>query len=62
MKELNDGLSLEVSKTGKTCPTGEIVGARNIEEGKIPVLSCEGACIRGEKTQKAGKEGPSGAA
>ncbi|NIR01084.1 MAG: hypothetical protein GTN78_12935 [Gemmatimonadales bacterium] len=27
---------------------GETVGERNIAEGKIPVLSCEGACIRGE--------------
>ncbi len=48
MKSLSDSLTLEVSKTGKTCPTGEIVGSRNLEEGKIPVLSCEGACIRGE--------------
>jgi hypothetical protein len=44
----NNRLILEVSKTGKTCPTGEIVGSRNLEEGKIPVMSCEGACIRGE--------------
>jgi len=48
MSGSNEGLILEVSKTGKTCPTGEIVGARNLAEGKIPVLSCEGACIRGE--------------
>ncbi len=48
MKESSDSFALEVSKTGKTCPTGEIVGFRNLEEGKIPVLSCEGACIRGE--------------
>ncbi len=31
-----------------TCPIGEKVGSRNLDEGKIPVLSCEGACIRGE--------------
>ncbi len=48
MNGSNNRLILEVSKTGKTCPTGEIVGSRNLEEGKIPVLSCEGACIRGE--------------
>ncbi len=48
MSGSNNRLIFEVSKTGKTCPTGEIVGSRNLEEGKIPVLSCEGACIRGE--------------
>ncbi len=47
MKEPNNSF-IEVSKTGKSCPTGEIVGSKNHEEGKIPVLSCEGACIRGE--------------
>ena len=48
MKESNNSFTLEISGTDKTCPTGEIVGSRNLEEGKIPVLSCEGACIRGE--------------
>ncbi len=48
MKAFDDTFAVEISKTGKTCPTGEIVGSRNLEEGKIPVLSCEGACIRGE--------------
>ncbi len=48
MKESSNSFTLEVSKTGKTCPTGEIVGSRNLEEGRVPVLSCEGACIRGE--------------
>lgn len=48
MKALDDTFTVEISKTGKTCPTGEIVGSRNLEEGRVPVLSCEGACIRGE--------------
>jgi uncharacterized metal-binding protein len=48
MKESINSFTLEISETDKTCPTGEIVGSRNHEEGKIPVLSCEGACIRGE--------------
>ncbi len=48
MKESSNSFTLEVSKTGKSCPTGEIAGSRYQEEGKIPVLSCEGACIRGE--------------
>lgn len=40
--------NLEISKTDNTCPVGETVGSKNLKEGKIPVLSCEGACIRGE--------------
>jgi hypothetical protein len=30
------------------CPAGEAWAERNIAAGKIPVLSCEGPCIRGE--------------
>jgi hypothetical protein len=48
MKESNDIFTIEISKTDMTCPIGEKVGRRNQDEGKIPVLSCEGACIRGE--------------
>jgi uncharacterized metal-binding protein len=48
MNESKDIFTVEISKTENTCPVGEKVGSRNLEEGKIPVLSCEGACIRGE--------------
>ncbi len=34
--------------THNSCPIGEIIGKKNIRESSIPVLSCEGACIRGE--------------
>jgi len=34
--------------TNRSCPIGEMTGKKNIVESKIPVLSCEGACIRGE--------------
>ena len=34
--------------TVSSCPIGEITGKKNIIESKIPVISCEGACIRGE--------------
>jgi uncharacterized metal-binding protein len=30
------------------CPAGEAYAKRNIAERKVPVLSCEGPCIRGE--------------
>ncbi len=48
MKESDVKFSLEVEGTESKCPIGEAVGNRNMAEGKIPVLSCEGACIRGE--------------
>jgi len=43
-----DSFAIEVKKTDGHCPIGETVGKRNIEEERIPVLSCEGGCIRGE--------------
>jgi hypothetical protein len=43
-----DSFAVEVQKTDGHCPIGETVGKRNIAEGRIPVLSCEGGCIRGE--------------
>ena len=39
---------ISVSPTRGKCPAGEKIGAQSQQEGKIPVLSCEGACIRGE--------------
>jgi len=39
---------LSVDTTSGKCPAGEKRGEENIAAGKIPVLSCEGACIRGE--------------
>lgn len=37
-----------LNTTNAVCPIGEATGKKNIKESKIPVLSCEGACIRGE--------------
>jgi uncharacterized metal-binding protein len=48
MGKLNTEFSLEITKTDKKCPVGEKTGKQNLTEGKIPVISCEGACIRGE--------------
>ncbi len=41
-------ISLAVSKTGGKCAIGEKVGEQAIQSNSIAVLSCEGACIRGE--------------
>jgi hypothetical protein len=48
MGSADSRFSIDVTGTGARCPVGEIVGERNIADGKIPVLSCEGGCIRGE--------------
>ena len=40
--------SLDVDGVNGVCPAGEKHAKENIAEGKIPVLSCEGPCIRGE--------------
>ena len=40
--------SLKVTKTKWKCPIGEKTGRKNLNDEKIPVFSCEGACIRGE--------------
>ena len=40
--------SLDVQGVEGTCPVGERYAKAQIATGRIPVLSCEGACIRGE--------------
>ena len=45
--------SLEVSLSAGKCAVGEKVGAENAEKESIPVISCEGACIRGEIARQA---------
>jgi uncharacterized metal-binding protein len=44
----NSSFHLEVSSTKAVCAIGETVGRQNIADRAVPVLSCEGACIRGE--------------
>ena len=39
---------LTVDDTKAVCAVGEMAGKKMIDEKKIPVISCEGACIRGE--------------
>jgi len=40
--------ALEVEGTRSVCPIGETAGKQMIAEGKTPVISCEGGCVRGE--------------
>lgn len=48
MTDSEGRFAIDVQATANRCPIGETVGERNIAEGRIPVLSCEGGCIRGE--------------
>ena len=40
--------SLNIDGVAGVCPAGEKFAQESIAEGKIPVFSCEGPCIRGE--------------
>jgi uncharacterized metal-binding protein len=48
MNNTTPSFSIEVTGTNGKCPVGEKVAKQNRDGCKIPVLSCEGACIRGE--------------
>lgn len=42
MTESTPDFSIDVEGVAGVCPAGEAYAKRNIAEGKIPVLSCEG--------------------
>lgn len=46
--------SLDVQGVRGVCPAGEAYAKRQIAAKRIPVLSCEGPCIRGEIARLAG--------
>ena len=48
MSESKRSFSIEVEGMDRVCPLGEVVGSKMIAEEKIPVISCEGGCFRGE--------------
>ena len=48
MGKLNQNYSIRFGAADGVCPVGEATGEKNIKESIIPVISCEGACIRGE--------------
>ena len=64
MNDEKRDINLKIASTIRHCPIGETIGKRSMEQSKIPVLSCEGACIRGEIARQAAnmvaKEAPYG--
>lgn len=48
MNKGNETFNLTITETNKKCQIGETVAMSNILKGAIPVMSCEGGCIKGE--------------
>ena len=48
METRTPDFSLQVQGVKGFCPAGEVYAKKQIEKKTIPVLSCEGPCIRGE--------------
>jgi uncharacterized metal-binding protein len=48
MENYTPDFSLDVQGVRGSCPAGEAYAQQQIEADRIPVLSCEGPCIRGE--------------
>ena len=48
METHTPNFSLQVQGVKGICPAGEVYANKQIEKKTIPVLSCEGPCIRGE--------------
>lgn len=48
MTKSSPDYSLKVDGVAGLCPAGEAWAEKQLSEGKIPVFSCEGPCIRGE--------------
>ena len=47
------GFQIEVDGTTQLCPAGEKYAAQQMRDRRIPVLCCEGPCIRGEIARQA---------
>jgi uncharacterized metal-binding protein len=46
--------SLDVQGVKGSCPAGEVYAKQQLAAKRIPVLSCEGPCVRGEIARLAG--------
>ena len=53
MKKVTDDFSVQVDGVKGVCPAGEAWAEQNITEKKVPVISCEGPCIRGDIARRA---------
>lgn len=53
MKKRTADFAVEVDGVKGVCPAGEAWAERAIREKRIPVLSCEGPCVRGDIARRA---------
>lgn len=53
MGDRTPNFSVAVEGVRGFCPAGEAYAMRSIKDRKIPVLSCEGPCIRGDIARRA---------
>ena len=48
MRVSKQNFAIQVEGKKAVCPLGEVVGKKMVAEERIPVISCEGGCFRGE--------------
>jgi uncharacterized metal-binding protein len=53
MRKATPDFTLQVDGVKGVCPAGEAWADRQILQKKIPVLSCEGPCVRGDIARRA---------
>ena len=62
MKPQTEDFTVQVDGVQGVCPAGEAWAEQQILQKKIPVLACEGPCVRGDIARRAanivGKEAP----
>jgi uncharacterized metal-binding protein len=62
MKTKSEDFTLEVDGVNGVCPVGEAWAEQQILKKRIPVLACEGPCIRGDiarlAANRVAKDGP----
>ena len=62
MRKVTEDFILQVDGVKGVCPAGEAWAEQQILQKKIPVLACEGPCVRGDIARRAanivGKEEP----
>ena len=53
MKKITEDFMIQVDGVKGVCPAGEAWGEKQILQKKIPVLACEGPCVRGDIARRA---------
>jgi hypothetical protein len=53
MKKVTEDFTLQVDGVKGVCPAGEAWAEQQILQKKIPVLACEGPCVRGDIARRA---------